>query len=37
MQKIINTDNKKYYKVRDHCRHTRKNREALHDIFNLRY
>ena len=30
-------NNKKHYKVRDHCHHTRKYRGAAHDICNLRY
>ena len=30
-------DNKKYYKVRDHCHYTGKYRGAAHDICNLRY
>ena len=29
-------DNKKYHKVRDHCRYTRKYRKAAHNICNLR-
>ena len=36
MQKEINADNEKYYKVRGQCHHTGKNREAHHDILNLR-
>ena len=30
-------DNKKYYKVRDHCHYTGKYRRAAYDICNLRY
>ena len=30
-------DNKKYYKVKDHCHYTGKCRGAAHDICNLRY
>ena len=30
-------ENKKYYKVRDHCHFTGKHRGADHDICNLRY
>ena len=30
-------DNKKYFKVRDHCHFTGKYRGAAHDICNLRY
>ena len=30
-------DNKKYYKVRDHCHYTRNYRGAAHNICNLRY
>ena len=40
MQKGFSTDdddNKKYYKVRDHCHFTGKYRGATHDISNLRY
>ena len=36
MQKEINADNKKDYKVRGQCHHTGKNRGAYHDIFNSR-
>lgn len=36
MQKEINADNKKDYKVRGQFHHTGKNRGAHHDIFNLR-
>ena len=37
MQKEFITDDKKHYKVRDHCYYTGKFREAAHDICNLRY
>ena len=39
MQKKASTDddNKKYYKVRDHCHYTGKYRRAAYDICNLRY
>ena len=30
-------DNKKYYKVKDHCHYTGKHTGAAHDICNLRY
>ena len=30
-------DNKKYYKVRDHCHYTGKYRRAAYDICNLKY
>ena len=30
-------DNKKYHKVRDHCRYTEKFRRAVRDICNLRH
>ena len=30
-------DNKKYYKIRDHCHYTGKCRGAAHNICNLRY
>ena len=35
----FSTDNedKKYYKVRDHCHYTGKHRDAAHNIWNLRY
>ena len=33
----FSTDEKKYYKVRDHCQYTRKYRGAVHDICNLRH
>ena len=39
-KKVFSTDdddNKKYYKVRDHCHYTGKYRGAAHDICNLRY
>ena len=38
-KKRFSTDdnNKKYYKVRDHCFYTGKYRGAAHDIYNLRY
>ena len=38
-KKGFSTDdsNKKYHKVRDHCRYTGKYRGAAHDIWNLRY
>ena len=38
-RKKFSTDdnNKKYYKVRDHCHYTGKYRGAAHDICNLRY
>ena len=38
-KKKISTDdnNKKYYKVRDHCHYTGKYRGAAHNICNLRY
>ena len=32
-----NDDNKKYYKVRDHCHYTGKYRETAHNGCNLRY
>ena len=34
---FTNDNNKKWYKVRDNCRYTRKYRRAAHDICNLRY
>ena len=40
MQKGFSTDdddNKKYFKVRDHCHYTEKYRGAAHHISNLRY
>ena len=39
MKKKINTDedNKKYYKVRNHCHYTGKYRGTAHNICNLRY
>ena len=36
-KKEFDKNNKKHYKVRDHCRYTRKYRGAAHDICNLRY
>ena len=38
-RKEFNTDegDKKYHKVKDHCRYTRKYRDTAHDICNLRY
>ena len=30
-------DNKKYFKVKDHCHYAGKYRGAAHDFFNLRY
>ena len=35
MQKIFSTDNKKYYRVRDHCHYAEKYREAAHNACNL--
>ena len=32
----IHDNNKRYYKVRDHCHYTRKYRGAAHSICNLR-
>ena len=32
-----NDDNKKYHKVRDHCRYTGEFKGATHSICNLRY
>ena len=39
MEKIFSTDddNKKYHKIRDHCRYTREFRGAAHSTCNLRY
>ena len=39
MQKKFSTDkdNKKYFKVKDHCHYTGKYRGAAYDICNLRY
>ena len=36
-KKELDKNNKKYYKVRDHCHYTGKYRGAAHDICNLRY
>ena len=36
-KKEFSADNKKYYKVRDHCHYTGKYRGAAHDIYNIRY
>ena len=36
-KKEFNKDNKKYYKVRDHCHYTGKYRVVAHNICNLRY
>ena len=36
-KKFSTDDNKKYYKVRDHCHYTGKYRGAAHDICNLIY
>ena len=36
-QKFVDDDNKKYFKVKDHCHYTGKYRGAAHDICNLRY
>ena len=36
-KKEFDKNNKKYYKVRDHCHYTGKYRGAAHDICNLRY
>ena len=33
----FSTDDKNYYKVRDHCHYTGKYRGAAHNICNLRY
>ena len=32
-----NDDNKKYFKVKDHCHYTGKHRGAAHNAYNLRY
>ena len=34
---MMDDDNKKYFKVRDHCHYTGKYRNVAHDICNLRY
>ena len=34
---ITDDNDKKYYKVRDHCHYTRKYRSATHNVCNLRY
>ena len=36
-KKEFNTDDKKLYKVRDHCHYTEKCRGAVHNICNVRY
>ena len=36
-KKEFDTSHKKHHKVRDHCHYTRKYREAVHNICNLRY
>ena len=36
-RKEFSADNKKYYKVRDHCHYTGKYRGAVHNVCNLRY
>ena len=36
-RKGFNTDDKRYYKVRDHYHCTEKYKGATHDIYNLRY
>ena len=36
-KKIIYTDDKKHYKVKDHCHYMEKHRGAAHNICNLRY
>ena len=35
-KKEFSINDKKYYKVRDHCHYTRKYRSAAHNIYNLR-
>ena len=35
-KKSTDDDNKKYHKVRDHCRHTQKFRGTAHNISNLK-
>ena len=38
-KKVFSTDynNKKYYKVKNHCHYTGEYRGTAHDIYNLRY
>ena len=36
-EKTFSADDKKYYKVKNHCHYTGKYRGAAHDICNLRY
>ena len=36
-KKEFSTENKKYYKVRDHCHFAGKYRGAAHNVCNLRY
>ena len=36
-KKKFNVEDKKYYKVRDHCHYTEKYRGAAHNICNLKY
>ena len=36
-EKDLHDDNKKYHKVRGHCRYTEKYRGAAHSLCNLRY
>ena len=33
----VSTDDKNYYKVKDHCHYIGKYRRAAHNIYNLRY